>query len=127
MNESKNHGGHLTLWICVAIVLAIATALLAPQFAMATEIGGEVFLRMLKMMVVPLVVTSVMCGILGMGDVRKLGKPGGTAIVYYLCTTMLAVITGLLVVNAIQPGVGTVDEATSVSYTHLTLPTIYAV
>lgn len=116
MNESKNHGGHLTLWICVAIVLAIATALLAPQFAMATEIGGEVFLRMLKMMVVPLVVTSVMCGILGMGDVRKLGKPGGTAIVYYLCTTMLAVITGLLVVNAIQPGVGTVDEATLAEY-----------
>lgn len=115
--ESEKHsGGHLTLWICIAIVLAIVTALLAPTFAMGTEIGGEIFLRLLKMMVVPLVVTSVMCGILGMGDVRKLGKPGGAAIIYYLCTTLLAVITGLLVVNAIQPGVGTVDEATLEEY-----------
>ena len=114
--KEKKHGGHLTLWICIAIVLAIATALLAPTFAMGTEIGGEIFLRLLKMMVVPLVVTSVMCGILGMGDVRKLGKPGGAAIVYYLCTTMLAVVTGLLVVNAIQPGVGTVDQETLEEY-----------
>ena len=114
--EKKHDGGHLTLWICIAIVLAIATALLAPKFAMGTEIGGEIFLRLLKMMVVPLVVTSVMCGILGMGDVRKLGKPGGTAILYYLCTTVLAVITGLIVVNLIQPGVGTVDEATLAEY-----------
>ena len=58
------------------------------------------------MMVVPLVVTSVMSGILGMGDIRKLGKPGGTAVVYYLATTLLAVFVGLIVVNTIRPGEG---------------------
>ena len=79
---------------------------------MKVHIGGELFLRMLKMVVVPLVVTSVLSGILGMGDVRKLGKPGATAIGYYICTTILAVIVGLVVVNVIQPGVGTIDEAT---------------
>ena len=76
MNEKK---GHLTLYICIAIAVAIALALLAPLFATKFRVGGEVFLRCLKMMVVTLVMTSVMSGILGLGDVRKLGKPGGAA------------------------------------------------
>ena len=109
MNEKKSH---LTLYICIAIAVAIALALLAPLFATRFRVGGEVFLRCLKMMVVPLVMTSVMSGILGLGDVRKLGKPGGAAILYYVSTTILAVVVGLVVVNAIRPGEGTVDKAT---------------
>ena len=70
----------------------------------AIGIGGEVFLRALTMMVVPLVVASVMSGILGMGDVRKLGRPGLTAILYYVSTTVLAVVVGLVVVNVLKPG-----------------------
>ena len=103
---------HLTLWICCAIVAAIVVALILPHYAMKLHVGGEVFLRLLKMMVVPLVVMSVMSGILGLGDVRKLGRPGGSAVLFYLSTTVLAVVIGLVVVNLIQPGVGTVDEAT---------------
>ncbi|MCH2128351.1 MAG: dicarboxylate/amino acid:cation symporter [Pirellulaceae bacterium] len=105
--DRKPHGtGRLTLFIAVAIVAAIILAGQAPQFAAQLDIGGEIFLRLLKMMVVPLVVTSVMSGILGMGDIRKLGKPGGTAVVYYLATTLLAVFVGLIVVNTIRPGEG---------------------
>jgi len=70
----------------------------------AIGIGGEVFLRALTMVVVPLVMASVMSGILGLGDVRKLGKPGVTAVSYYVATTVLAVTAGLLVVNLIKPG-----------------------
>ena len=62
------------------------------------------------MVVVPLVMSSVMSGILGLGDIRNLGRPGAFAVLYYLGTTILAVIVGLLVVNAIQPGVGSVDQ-----------------
>ena len=78
-NNFIRKGGHknLTLWILVAIIAAVALAVLAPEVAMLTEFGGELFLNLLKMMVVPLVITSVMSGIFGMGDVRKLGKPGG--------------------------------------------------
>jgi Na+/H+-dicarboxylate symporter len=47
-----------------------------------------------------------MSGILGLGDIRKLGRPGGYAVTYYLCTTVLAVITGLIVVNIVNPGKG---------------------
>ena len=99
-------GGHknLTLQILVAIIAAFAFALTAPHAAEYLHFGGEIFLNLLKMMVVPLVVTSVMSGILGMGDVRKLGKPGATAIGYYLCTTVIAVLIGLVVVNTLQPG-----------------------
>ena len=101
----------LTLYIAVAIVVAVLLAVFAPGFAMQFELGGEIFLNLLTMMVVPLVMASVMSGIIGLGDIRKLGRPGGLAVTYYLMTTVLAVIVGLLMVNFIQPGVG-VDQTT---------------
>ena len=101
----------LTLYIAVAIVVAVLLAVFAPGLAMRFKLGGEIFLNLLTMMVVPLVMASVMSGIIGLGDIRKLGRPGGLAVTYYLMTTVLAVIVGLLMVNFIQPGVG-VDQTT---------------
>ncbi len=109
---SQANKSHLTLYIFAAIVLAVGLGLLYPTLAMKFHIGGEIFLRLLKMMVVPLVMASVMSGIIGMGDVRKLGRPGGLAILYYLTTTVLAVMIGLFMVNLIEPGVGTIDQGT---------------
>ena len=106
---SEPEKSHLTFYIFSAIVLAIILALTAPEFAMKFQIGGEIFLRLLKMMVVPLVMASVMSGIIGLGDVSKLGKPGGFAVLYYLTTTVLAVLVGLVMVNVIEPGIGSVD------------------
>jgi len=106
MSEKKSDGhGNLTYYIIGAIIAAIATGYFAPEIAVKFDVGGEVFLSLLMMMVVPLVVMSVMSGILGLGDVRKLGKPGAYAIGYYMCTTVLAVLVGLIVVNIIKPGV----------------------
>ena len=102
---------HLTFYIAGAIVAAVLLALFAPEFATRFELGGEIFLNLLTMMVVPLVMASVMSGIIGLGDIRKLGRPGGQAVAYYLTTTVLAVIVGLIMVNLIQPGIG-VDQAT---------------
>ena len=77
MSENKSDGhGNLTYYIIGAIIAAIATGYFAPEIAVKFDVGGEVFLSLLMMMVVPLVVMSVMSGILGLGDVRKLGKPG---------------------------------------------------
>ena len=142
---AQQRGDHkLTIQIAIAIVLAILFALLLPTVAslnlpvenestsadqsqtivqranyvlVPLKIGGEIFLRMLKMLVVPLVVASVMTGILGLGDVRKLGRPGAAAIGYYLTTTVLAVGVGIILVNIMQPGVGAVDEATKAELT----------
>ena len=104
MTTKKKPRSYLTLYIFLAIVGAIGLALLFPRVAMGLELGGEIFLRALKMIVVPLVITSVLSGILGLGDVRKLGKPGLAAITYYLCTTIIAVVIGIIAVNVIQPG-----------------------
>ena len=121
--ESGGHG-NLTYFIIGAIVAAILAALGLPSVLgkdtaltifHTIETGGEVFLRALMMMVVPLVVASVMSGILGLGDVRKLGKPGFTAVAYYLSTTVLAVVVGLVWVNIIQPGKESQTQAESQS------------
>ena len=105
MSEKKADGhGNLTYYIIGAIVAAIGAGFFIPEIAVKFKVGGEIFLSLLMMMVVPLVIMSVMSGILGLGDVRKLGKPGGFAVGYYMCTTVLAVITGLIVVNLIKPG-----------------------
>ena len=111
-NSQSEKKSRLTIWILGSIIVAIGSALVFPHFSMSLKIGGEIFLRLLKMMVVPLVITSVMNGILGLGDIRKLGRPGAYTIFYYISTTLLAVIVGLIVVNIIQPGIGSVDQAT---------------
>ena len=67
----------LTLYIGGSIVAAVVVALVFPHFAVKLQIGGEIFLRLLKMMVVPLVVASVMSGIIRLGDVRNLGYSRG--------------------------------------------------
>ena len=102
----RYYQSNLGLFIVLSIVLALALVFKAPHFAKSLHLGGDIFLNLLKMIVVPLVVTSVMCGIFGMGDIRKLGKPGGVAVLYYLTTTVLAVIVGLILVNLFSPGAG---------------------
>ncbi|MDQ6973074.1 MAG: dicarboxylate/amino acid:cation symporter, partial [Mariprofundaceae bacterium] len=67
---------------------------------------GEFFLTALKMLIVPLVAASVITGVAGLGDVRKLGRMGGYSVAYYACTTLIAVSVGLLMANLWQPGVG---------------------
>ncbi len=108
----KRKKSRLTLYIGIAIVAAVGLAVTAPQVAVQFELGGEIFLRLLLMMVVPLVVASVMSSIIGLGDIRNLGRPGGFAIAYYLTTTVMAVIVGLIMVNVIQPGIGAIDADT---------------
>lgn len=104
-SKKKEHSGlRHTMYIVGAIVLAVVFAWFFPRAAAAMHLGGEIFLRVLMMIVVPLVMASVMSGILGLGDVRKLGRPGLYAILYYLSTTVLAVTIGLAVVNLIAPG-----------------------
>ncbi len=67
---------------------------------------GTLFLKSLKMIVIPLVVSSLLAGIIGLGDIRKLGRMGGRALGWYLTTSLLAVVTGLVMVNIFRPGVG---------------------
>ena len=65
---------------------------------------GQVFLRMLFMIVVPLVFASIALGVAGLGDLRKVGRVGGKAIAYFLITTGIAATIGLIAVNIVRPG-----------------------
>src|SRR5688572_14238323 len=65
---------------------------------------GQIFLRMLFMIVVPLVFASIALGVAGLGDLRKVGRVGGKAIAYFLITTALAATLGILLVLAVRPG-----------------------
>lgn len=67
---------------------------------------GTLFLRMIKMIIVPLVLSSLVVGTASMGDVKKLGRIGGKTIAYYLITTAIAVTIGLILGNLIDPGAG---------------------
>lgn len=82
----------------------------------ATHISwlGTLFLNALKMTIIPLIIASIISGIGSLGDIRQLGRLGGFTVIYYTLTTALAVLTGLLVVNWIQPGAGIQLTQTSV-------------
>ena len=67
---------------------------------------GEMFLNALKMLVIPLIVSSMIVGIAGLGDIRKVGRAGTNTIIYFLSTTGFSVLAGLLIVNIMNPGLG---------------------
>lgn len=67
---------------------------------------GNGFIRMMKMLVVPLVFCSLVCGASAIGDTKSLGKVGGKTILFYLCTTALAVTVAISVATLIRPGIG---------------------
>ncbi|MGK0297463.1 MAG: Na+/H+-dicarboxylate symporter [Gammaproteobacteria bacterium] len=71
---------------------------------------GALFLDALKMMIVPLIIAAVITSITAIGDVRLLGKLGGITVLYYFCTTAIAVFIGLIIVNIVKPGVTTSTE-----------------
>ena len=82
--------------------------------ARVAEIGGALgalFLRLLQMIVVPLVFASLVSGVLGLGDPRKLGRLGWRTLAYYMVTSFIAILTGLVLVNLIAPGEGVAREA----------------
>ena len=82
--------------------LSAGQALIRTSF----EFAKDLFLRLLKMIIVPLILTSIVAGVLGVGDGEGIGRIGFKTLVYYLSTSTLAILTGLLMVNLIRPGVG---------------------
>ncbi len=105
-------GISLGIGINIAMGAGITTG---PVFYMKTlfKYGGDVFIRLLRMLIVPLVFASIFMAVANLGDVRKLGRIGGKTIGYYMLTTALAVLIGLVVVNIINPGIGIDKEALS--------------
>jgi len=81
-----------------------------PQFVIAEFVGrittflGDMFLQTLRLLVIPLVITSMICGVTSLGDVRKIGRLGGWTLSYYMVTAGVAVLLGIILVQVIRPG-----------------------
>ncbi len=92
--------------ILIALVVAIIYGLLFPNDAKYVTWMGDLFLRALKMLIVPLILTSIVSGVTNIGDAQNLGRLGLKTFTYYISTSLFAIVTGLFFVNLIQPGVG---------------------
>ena len=79
------------------------TTLLGISMLSVFDFIGTLFLNGLKMIIVPLVLSSIICGVAGMGN-QSIGRLGGKTLLFYLCTSLLAILIGLAIVNVIQPG-----------------------
>jgi proton glutamate symport protein len=92
--------------ILIALLIAILFGLFLGDYAYLLTWMGDLFLRALKMIIIPLILTSVVSGVTNIGDAQNLGRLGLKTITYYISTSLFAIITGLVLVNLIQPGVG---------------------
>ena len=111
----------LTTWIFIALALGVVVGLcLQGNPEIATEYIkplGTIFLNLIKMIVVPLVIFSMIAGVISLSDIRRVGAIGGKTIVYYLCTTACAIIIGLVVANIGNVGGGYSLSTDELSYT----------
>ncbi len=102
--------------IIVALILGILFGVIAAKFGWRGLVEdwvapwGEIFLRLLKLIAVPLVLTSLMLGVSSLSDVNKLSRMGGKTIGIYILTTAVAVVIGLLMVNLVKPGAKLDDQ-----------------
>ncbi len=94
--------------ICIAIVAALAAGQLTPvesDLFKAYDFLGTLFLNALKMIIVPLIVASIISSMAGLGEGNNLGRLGGKTLLYYTCSSLLAILIGLAVVNITTPGI----------------------
>lgn len=97
---------NLTVQVVIAIILGIIVGHFAPKFGAELKVLADVFVKLIKMVIPPIVFFTVVNGIAGMGDMKKVGKIGGKALLYFEIVTTIALAIGLLVVNLIKPGSG---------------------
>ncbi|MEI6653202.1 MAG: dicarboxylate/amino acid:cation symporter [Verrucomicrobiota bacterium] len=99
--------------VIVGIVAGILLGCLWPQAGAAMKPFGDGFIKLIKMLIAPIIFCTVVVGIAGMEDMKKVGRTGGLALVYFEVISTVALLIGLLVVNLVRPGDGmNIDPAT---------------
>ena len=99
----------LPMQMGIGMVLGILVGLLASNMGWSASYFqpfGQLFINLIRMVVVPLVFVTLVAGAASVGDVRSLGRIATKTLVYYLVTTAIAIIIGLILANIVQPGVG---------------------
>ncbi len=92
--------------ILIALILGVVLGMWLPEYVKYISWMGDLFMRALKMVIIPLILTSIVSGIVNIGSLKKLGKIGLKTISYYIATSVFAIVIGLFMVNILKPGVG---------------------
>jgi aerobic C4-dicarboxylate transport protein len=109
--------------VLVAITLGVVLGVTAPATGAAMKPLGDGFIKLIKMIIAPIIFCTVTLGIAGTGDLKKVGKTGGLALLYFEVVSTVALVLGLLIVNIIRPGAGmnvdirTLDTGSVAAYT----------
>jgi proton glutamate symport protein len=106
----KKHS--LTLWIFLAMLVGLEVGLDAPVFAVQLRVLSDIFLRLIKVIVAPLILGTLITGIAGHGDLRKVGRIGWKSLVYFEAVTTLALFIGVFAINLSKAGEGLTLAAT---------------
>jgi aerobic C4-dicarboxylate transport protein len=105
-STSKKFYRSLYFRVIAGIVLGVLLGVVSPATAGKMQPLGDGFIKLIRMMIGPVIFFTVVVGIASIGDMRKLGRVGLKALVYFEVVTSLALLIGLLVVNVVQPGAG---------------------
>ena len=97
---------HLYFQVLVAIAIGVTLGYFYPAAATAMKPLGDGFIKLIKMMIAPIIFTTVVVGIAKIGDMKKVGRVGLKALIYFELVSTLALVIGLVVVNVVRPGAG---------------------
>jgi proton glutamate symport protein len=103
----------LTPWIFVAMVIGVETGVDFPAFAVNLHVFSDIFLRLIKTIVAPLILATLITGIAGHGDLKSVGRMGIKSLIYFEVLTTLALLVGLAAINITKAGVGLVVPASA--------------
>ncbi|MEI6190186.1 MAG: cation:dicarboxylase symporter family transporter [Chitinophagia bacterium] len=95
---------NLTFWVLSSITLGILIGYISPATGVAMQPLGTKFIDVVKLFISPIILLTIITGICGMSDLKKVGKIGGKAILYFEIVTTIALIIGVVVAYVIQPG-----------------------
>ena len=97
----------LTTWIFIGLFLGVLAGLIFGEAIVPfVDPLAQIFLRLLRMVIMPLIITSILSGVLSIGSGKGLGRLGIKTFVYYTISSLLAIVTGQILVNVFRPGVG---------------------
>jgi aerobic C4-dicarboxylate transport protein len=101
---------NLTFWVLTAISAGALLGHYAPDTAVKMDFLGTGFIQVVKLFINPIIFLTITLGIVGMGDLKKVGKVGAKALLYFEVVTTLALVIGILVANIVRPGDGVVTD-----------------